>query len=256
MALGRTNINLTEIPIVYEQLVNYIIFYDSGDDCNEVHGGWLGTYKAQSSTNLVEMSKNADHIYFSYKGSYWKYRWLYTTNKIDFTDYVGLTLKGNATSNATYPHAAIGVVNGVSFNSSNLPMWTKVAEVKSGPFTVCDLSEITGELNVMFGCGKGDSTSQTGSMYVYEVFAYKADDYAKLASKAGITATSIDDILTDSSTLLSNEDAVNFMIAQCTGDFMVSAIQNTTFLTALNNSPYKSVVQSNEHWAKFLAMVA
>ena len=55
--------------------------------------------------------------------------------------------------------------------------------------------------------------------------------------------------------LLSNEKTVEFMIKQCTGDFMVSAIQNQTFLTALNNSPFKEKIMANEHWAKFLNMV-
>ena len=84
----------------------------------------------------------------------------------------------------------------------------------------------------------------------------KSDDWETLCSKAGITPSSIDGVLTQSEAILSNKNAVQFMVSQCTGEFMVSAIQNSTFMTALNSSPYKTIVQGNEHWSKFLAMVA
>lgn len=82
------------------------------------------------------------------------------------------------------------------------------------------------------------------------------DDWQTLANLAGITATSIEEVLINSETLLSNENAVLFMVHNCTGNFMLAAIQSDTFLNALNNSPFKTIIYANEHWSKFLTMVA
>lgn len=120
---------------------------------------------------------------------------------------------------------------------------------------VCDISE-TEARYLMIRLTYEWSYSATASVSIHGVLLTKQDDYATLAKKAGITASSIDDVLSASETLLSNKSAVNYMIYNCTGDFMVSAIQSSTFLTALNSSPYKELVYANEHWAKFLAMVA
>ena len=87
---------------------------------------------------------------------------------------------------------------------------------------------------------------------MYACFFCKTDDISGLKSYGN----SKSDILANSADLLSNESAVRYMIYNCTGDFMVSAIKSSVFLTALESSPYKEMVYANEHWAKFLAMVA
>ena len=41
MTHGKTNINVAEISYnPYEQLVNYTMLYDSGDECTDITGGW------------------------------------------------------------------------------------------------------------------------------------------------------------------------------------------------------------------------
>ena len=65
----------------------------------------------------------------------------------------------------------------------------------------------------------------------------------------------MNELLENSSMILINEKAVEFMIKQCTGEFMASAISSEVFLTALNNSPYKDKIYANEHWSKFLNFV-
>lgn len=85
---------------------------------------------------------------------------------------------------------------------------------------------------------------------------FKPDNWAELSNLIEIEATSISDILDNSVTLLSNKKAVEYMMYNCTGDFMMNAIMSETFLTALNNSQYKTMIMANEHWSKFLSMVA
>ena len=92
--------------------------------------------------------------------------------------------------------------------------------------------------------------------YLYHLTIFKPDEIQGLIERANIAATTINEILDNSEIILNNENTVNYMITQCTGDFMAAAIQSEVFLTALNNSPYKTRVYANEHWAKFLNMVA
>ena len=90
------------------------------------------------------------------------------------------------------------------------------------------------------------------------IVLFNHDDWQLLCEKAGITApVDISTLLanqTSLTTIFNNRDAVNYMARQCTGDFMASAVQSTTFKTALEASAYKDIIESNEHWAKFLAM--
>ena len=85
---------------------------------------------------------------------------------------------------------------------------------------------------------------------------FLADDWTTLASLAGVEATTIEELLLNSGLLLSNKKAVEYMMYNCTGDFMANAVVSETFLTALNNSQYKTLIMANEHWSKFLSMVA
>lgn len=48
--------------------------------------------------------------------------------------------------------------------------------------------------------------------------------------------------------------AVKYMVKRCTGEFMTKAIQNSTFMSAYASSPYKSLIDANVHWKKFIDM--
>ena len=85
----------------------------------------------------------------------------------------------------------------------------------------------------------------------YVTFA-QHDDITTLATKCGSSATTISGLLADSSLLLSVQDAVYYMVAQCTGDFMLCACTDSTFLNALLLSPYASIVMDNVYWDEFI----
>ena len=81
-------------------------------------------------------------------------------------------------------------------------------------------------------------------------------ELASLANLAGISQISnIVDNATNVDKLLKNEEAVKYMLHECTGDFMLKAIGSPTFMNAYKNSPYKTMIDENEHWAKFLTIV-
>ena len=80
-----------------------------------------------------------------------------------------------------------------------------------------------------------------------------------LCAKAGISYPgSLDSLISSTSAIsaiLNNEDAIKYMAANCTGDFMGAFVTNSACRSALDASPNRLIVISNKHWAKFLAMV-
>lgn len=257
--IGSTN-SIWAVNGKYEQLVNYTMLYDYGDECEDITGGWSRNFTAADSYysgSKSKLTKNANNIKNASSVSFRQIYSLLTTNTIDTTGYsktgVLLTTTHGSTS---YTISEFRLTNGYTNYST------------AGSMGVCKVYRENAVTNkILTGAistsGKyyasfevvGNGSPSDGFCTFYAAFLLKEDDWETLADKAGITATSIDDVLTNSETLLSNEKTVEFMIKQCTGDFMVSAIQNQTFLTALNNSPFKEKIMANEHWAKFLNMV-
>lgn len=268
-----------------KQKVNYTMLYDYGDECEELTGGWQNKIlikDGNSGTVSKTFTKNDDNLYRKISTSTTQYvsqdHGVVGNNKIDITGYSMLSavmsgygsvssynggdyaemalgtavILWNGTAHFRGDHEAVGI----EFNSIK-----HLGAKKTGSYTInkglysFDISQFNGEWYA--GVGQGISWAKANKyIYLYACILLKQDFWQPLASLAGISASSIADILTNSSTLLNNENAVKYMISHCTGDFMASAVANQTFLTALNNSPYKTIIQGNEHWNKFLSMVA
>ena len=93
----------------------------------------------------------------------------------------------------------------------------------------------------------------------FSAFMYKTDDTALLAERLGLSNNTTSRILSDSNDLtklFATSKAVQTMCLICTGDFMFNALNNSDFMAAYNASSYKSIMDSNEHWAKFLTQFA
>lgn len=96
------------------------------------------------------------------------------------------------------------------------------------------------------------SGSETITNRIYLMAVAKADNPAQYStlSKYGQDATAI---LSRASEMLNDVAAVITLTTKCTGDFMWRCIKTTAFTTALNSSPYKSIITSSADWAKALA---
>ena len=259
----------------YEQLVNYIMLYDEGDECVDVTGGLNETYY-----DAAYSSKGTNYLRWGTSSSQSSYGWYSghaTTSLVkvekDWLMGVHYLLNQKTSSTGT-------VIVGMVKNK-----WASGDHTKNGSTVLSDCydlkdttqnslkidSHTVGKYYVdllkfgttcegsIHGFEGKFSASGTTNIDVYHWFIAKNDEWQVLCSKAGVSGTSLDTLLTDSSALtsiLNNRDAVSFMVARCTGIFMVRAINSSTFLTALNSSPYKAKVQENEHWAKFLTMLA
>lgn len=260
--VGSTN-SIWEINRPFEQLVNYTMLYDRGfenaetNECKEVTGGWSGyacttswhpSYN-QSAPTVVKYDTyiQATHSPSNSLGA------LLTNNAIDFTGYKKYSLYGYFNSSgSSYAWQQAMILNKTSGVADRLADGDGVANAVKTGWLNTDLTEKTGSGYIGMGYYYYGITTTTK---IYYAVLFKSDDWQPLIKLTGMSVGSIDGILESSTTLLSNKNAVEYMIKQCTGDFMISAVQSETFLTALNNSQYKTIIMANEHWAKFLNMV-
>lgn len=241
----------------YEQTVDYVMLYDRGDENVDFTGGIVPTYYLQSDSCV----KNADNLQGSGSGSAtanWR-----TTNKFDSTEYRGIGTLGYFSNRYSDTITALPYF-GVTNNTTGL--------IQSNDLHVSELDEIFVEKNnIKYACGMIPNTSDKTQYYyilyrnfdrfssdayykVYDWFIYREDEYKILANMSGISNYSVDVVLANSSEILNKKDSVNFMVRRCTGVFMVQAVMNTVFLSALKTSAYKDIVYSNKHWNKFLNM--
>lgn len=239
------NVDTVKIYEVFglEQLVNYTMLYDNGDECSSVTGGLDKCYYYQNG--FTSYNENATNITWS-RGTY---RGGPTTQAaIDVTDYTlfvakvsGGSLIGLATSAVNTGAAGVGTCD--IFGDANAAGYI-VANKSSAP-----------NIRSYWGIWGEQST-----FTLYWWFMAKKDNWEELCAFIGEEApTTVDDLLADSvmlSAILNDVNAVSYMICNCTGDFMAKAVTNSAFLTTLSASAHKETVYANEHWAKFLAMVA
>ena len=253
--IGQTNA-IEEVNSKHNQLVNYTMLYDLGNECEDLTGGW-GIH----TNNAGTLTKNTNDIYFNSTGNGICIK---TKKQLNVAGYNGwLVVVKNYTYGASAGQNAIWCTT--STNTYGYPD----QDTFIVPATTNSYNNMADETNRQPVFWYSFYKTSTGSGYIKKcwrgnyqkgnliaITMTKADDFQTLANIAGITASSIDNILTNSATLLSNKEAVEFMIFNCTGDFLAKAIMSENFLTALNSSTYKTKVYANEHWAKFLNMLA
>ena len=252
-----------EEPPKYEQLVNYTMLYDLGDECTDITGGWVSKTDTSNASSNNTFTKNSDNLY--QKGgtrtggtTSWAGRW-FTNNKIAFADtvkgFVAYTAVQSGTSNFNAPNVCI--MSAINNGDSTPTAWVgglAVSQSRTGK-----LLNITSALaNNYVSIGY----VRNGYYNMYGFGLLKQDNWQELCTIAGLNSSDYTDeqALCENSTaiatILASAEAVQFMIYQCTGSFMGRFIITPACLTALNNSPYYTKIQANEHWNKFLSMVA
>lgn len=240
----------------YEQITNYTMLYDNGDECTALTGGW----KVSSRYNNAVATKYTDHIYLHASTAS-----TVTNNLIDLTQYVkfGGVLK-NIVSTAGQARFAIGKYNNATDGTSL--GWSGISGNKYYVITK-NYSHFVGLYNFSVNESYYPAimvTDNQNNAYgsIYNMFILKQDEWHTLCAKAGLNSDDYTDEATlcaDSTAItaiLSSKSAVQYMIYNCTGSFMGEFIANDNCLTALNNSPYKTIIQANEHWNKFINTVA
>ena len=260
---------MQSILISDSQEINYTILYDYGDLGES--GGW--EYKRiTDSTDTKDtpfasytFTQNADNLYiYGLHNSNKNCKaGAFTVNKFDMSQYSAFFIKSNIGTKG--PAVIVRFQTFLEDNTDRSKDNTTEYYLFNTPYNSSTLSiskpvvssniTTTGNRKMVFSIDSWGWYGDVGA-YLYHLTIFKPDKIQGLIERANIVATTINEILDNSEVILNNESAINYMITQCTGDFMAAAIQSETFLTALNNSPYKTKVYANEHWAKFLNMVA
>ena len=227
--LVQTGGKIKLTPPEYEQLINYTMLYDFGVENAELAGGWT-IYSAT-------VTKNANNISIGSNGV------LHTANAIPFTQYKKMYAVGVASADN---HAYVCCMA----NNNSTPLFTPFGTTKG--LVGVDLTTALDTYKASLNADNGYSAT------VYNVFLAKADDINTLCTKAGVTLTDLDTLLADTASLtaiFNSEDAVKYMVAQCTGDFMVGVLNSADAVSILKTSPYLNTVIGNPHWAKFIMMI-
>ena len=257
------------VQIHWGQTVNYTMLYDNGNEQTALTGGWTGGYIDSRYTSGGSYSKSTDNLYLRKYSDGYPTIFFRTNNPVDVNEYskfatvakysftpagysFGWDIKINPTSTFETQEGLVGV-----FSTTNVTQSTKKLniseEIDWSNFSFGDSAYV---LCVLHGGTTGNSR---GEINLYNLILLKSDNWSALCSIAGLTAPStIDELLSDAdaiSAILSEKLSIDYMLLNCTGDFMASAVVSENFLTALEASPYKEAVYANEHWAKFLAMV-
>jgi len=244
-----------EYEVDFEGLVvdNTTYLYYLGTDNTDLTGGWAG-YPSTGDSSATHMAPtvtmNSDHVSIGRAermngaGA--------TVNAIDITDYSMVAL--------CQTH------EGISFtNYGNLSICIgKMESSELGRTAGASFMDYAASPNIS-GLITLDISSYTGTYYphIYE-WLYSSNGYVLMQSMAlakpddisrlSAYGATISAILANSATLLASESGVNAML-KCTGDFMWSALTNSTFLTAYKSSTYKSVIDADERWAKAIALL-
>lgn len=267
--IGQTNGE--GVAASFPQLVNHIMLYDQGNECVEITGGWVrGAYNCGSFT------KNGNSLYATGVGNSQNYNNIATANMIDCSSYsltgVSVSITNEYKDNNRYYcwwHAFVaselatsyGTINGlpsisklVDDNSEELighvVPWVNKKKMLLAKPSPERLYVQLGYANYGFG--------GTYGVYMYNAFAAMPDDISELARIAKLPEPeSLEALIADTEALtavFASKRAVEFMCCQCTGDFMCSAIADDAVFALLQQSPYYTAVQSNEHWNRFIAM--
>lgn len=268
---GVYRINIIYVP---DQVVHYTMLYDGslGDatlnQCPSVTGGYVATsyyHNNEGGNGTPTLTFNTSNMYYKMTApsSGTKRASVFTTQGIaNIDDYILFGIKHyfHHTKNASAVYDMVRITPSPVYGENpytpakvfiQITGATDVNALQTAPISIDD--------NEYLQFIMWSTTNHTYEGNIYDMFICKADDTETLATELSLSNNTTDTILASSSDiniLLGSEKAVRWMCALCTGDFMAKAVQTEAFVTAYVSSPYKSIIDANEHWAKFLAMVA
>lgn len=259
----------------YKQVINYKMIYDGSlgesgvegaNACLDFTGGWLINPSIKSNLAEAPITFTSNSIYVDCASEELAMGTISTKNKLNLNDYVWGCVQLMFTSNglSSYSWHGAGFDDEYTWNNEIPFIITTRGSTSTGvkKLVVSDITSINTSDYYFYSYTSDEGTSTKMETNFYEIFIVKRDDYSILCALAGLDAsiyTSENAICSNNeaiTAILNSKKAVDFMIYNCTGTFLVKFIQNSVSLLALEASPYKTLIYNNEHWAKFLSMVA
>lgn len=221
--------NKTEYPKVH----NTTYLYYLGDECVDITGGWHYTGWGGSA----EFNENHIKVISNNTGS-GDEAGVSQYNQFDNTDYRLLTVYTRDLTNISGP--GYYIICAEEFNvGGNLKVYNA---------GLINYEYPQSQRGVRY---HSISTSWGGcTISMYMMCLSKQDNLQGLSAYGTDIAT----IISNAIAMIQDHNAVIYMLNQCTGDFMWSALADSTFVSTLRTSPYYSEIMADEDWHKALAL--
>lgn len=259
----------------YEQIVNYTMLYDAGDECTEVTGG-IRTYSGGTTYNGVTtaVTKNSDHIYcesVNGTGGAGSQSAIFTANAINLTEYskiyVEYELHDNKSGVAANCPFSFRLAYGSELTTTFIKQYDTYAQF-NGTGTSSGVTA-TGKYSLVLDApesgskyiatsAQGGGTGAMCKISVHHLYITKDDNWQEWIGKCGFTHATLDEVLSDASaleTLMNDAEAVKYMIYNCTGTVASGCIHSQTAVDIIAESQYLDMILANTHWKKFLDMI-
>ena len=259
------------------QVINYAFLYYLGNEFVEPTkeeeqysiktGGWVAYnntglyasngypgsagYKTNVNINTIDFSKLAVYrTHYTRQMSDNSNRFCsvgitYNNSRNIFNNSIFNEERGNATQ--TFKGYVIATLN--NYGNNAISFASSTYGVGTGNQVNVNSKE-TNYLNCAVGYNGQAYNKSTVQMYCMSLL--KQDDISGLST----FGSTISEILNNASSLFDDTVALNWMVLNCTGDFMISALSNSNFVNAMNISSNKTILTANEHWAKFIALLS
>lgn len=232
---------------IFIQKKKFDYLYFLGDECANISGGWSIKDRAVKNTSSLYLqgaptNASTDNHHAAHA---------FTNSSFDIRDKVYLGVyytQGSAalgtTSNANKPfniYSDFESENRLAYYTSNFSGW-KIYDIKN-----------LSSMKLHFYLNTWKSINSYCTAEIDRIVLFQEDDLQQLNNIAKTAYGSITDALNASSTLLGNKTIVQLLACEYTGSFMAQALNSSTFLNALKNSPYKNILLENEYWKPFLS---
>lgn len=125
-----------------------IYFYNRGDECTDLTGGWLAMGNLANSSGqgkaiTPSVTRNADSMVIGFSGAQYGVGHVYTQNRIDLTEFKTITIEGE--SACTYTNPSIVAIEAEPVQGKYVPTVASVDLPKTGAFkTALDVSALSG----------------------------------------------------------------------------------------------------------------
>ena len=269
-----TTVGQVEDVWISPQVINYALIYYLGNEFVNVAGtdeekyaistgGWSGQniyWISSSKTTKGSCFLTATNINFNEFSNCFAFS---NATKVSSANRgvghleIGCSLKGSATTassifNTQYLNKTVQNTYSKTFDKSGAIVSSNLQVGYGYGLTDyhgdCSFSKESNSLLISTGYGG------TTNIYIrmYCIGFVKTDDISGLSDYGSDIST----ILNNAVSLFQDTTALNWMVLNCTGDFMVSALANSNFVNVMNASPNKAVLLANEHWARFIALLS
>lgn len=221
------------------QVQNTTYLYYLGDECTDITGGWVAIFGGAPYWSKEQVRFYIDHTNANSGSALYTNRAINISSYVKFGAYCRTFLKRYSTSIGYQ----IQLKNGLGYAQN-------IIFQHEPPYTANTIYLLNQDISFNSSLNIGLWTFR-GNVGCYCIFLAKQDNISGLSTYG----STISQIISNAQSLLADQDAVKYMIYNCTGDFMWTALADSTFVSNLRASAYYSDIRANSEWGKALALL-